>query len=72
MEGAASVEVGQGADGAVAFGPGGAFVGFEKAGFDAFVGWGGVVDVLGDGEGGWGGDDGGGVAVWGYGCLCGG
>ena len=37
---------GEGADGAVAFGPGGAVVGFEEAGFAAFVGWGRVADVV--------------------------
>lgn len=46
VEGGAVVGGGEGADGAVAFGPGGAVVGFEEAGFAAFVGWGRVADVV--------------------------
>lgn len=74
VEGAPLVALGQGADGAVALGPGGPLVGSEEADFGALVRRGRVVGVGVDGEGGrgGGGGGGGGVAGCGYGCCCGG
>lgn len=51
MEGADVIGGGEGADRAVAFGPGGSVVGAEEARFGTFVCWDGVVDRRVDGEG---------------------
>lgn len=69
VEGVRAGGIGESADRAIAFGPCRAFVGSEKAGFFAFVGWASIADVLGYGERRQGSGEAV-VACYGHGCGC--